>query len=90
MNENTEQEARPEVVYGEVIQGKIVKTNEERGYGFIVSAERRFVKFFFHWTSLRPDTLSFKDLKPGMTVQFTEAQSISGWRAVQISVIEKE
>jgi cold shock CspA family protein len=76
------------ITYGEVIEGKIIKVNEDRGFGFIVSEERRFVRFFFHWTALKGDTLNFSELSKGMKVRFTESKTDRGHRAVQIEVLE--
>ena len=69
-----------------VINGKILKISEE-GWGFITSQEIPFTRIFFHWTSLKHDTLNFKELKKGMRVEFTPIESEDkGWRAIKISV----
>jgi len=69
------------------VQGKIIKVSED-GWGFISSKEIKFTRIFFHWTSLRQDTLKFLDLKQGMKVEFTpiEVQD-KGWRAIKIKVL---
>jgi len=69
--------------------GKVIKVSKD-GWGFISSREIQFTRIFFHWTSLRQDTLSFPDLKTGMTVEFTPLQiEGKGWRAMHVRVIEK-
>lgn len=69
------------------IKGRIIKLSED-GWGFISSKEIKFTRIFFHWTSLRQDTLNFVDLKNGMEVEFTphEVQG-KGYRAHKICVI---
>lgn len=66
--------------------GKIIKISSE-GYGFISSKDIPFTRIFFHWTSLRPDTVKFQDLRSGMVVSF-EAFDVEdkGWRAIKIKV----
>ncbi len=81
-------------------EGKIIKVQKERGFGFIISREHQFVKFFFHWTGLIQDTKNFKDLEEGMKVKFIpilndanpegESKISRGPRAIQIEIIEKE
>lgn len=81
---------RKPITYGERLEGKIIKLMTEgpkRGYGFITSDKREYVKFFFHWSALRQETLNFKDLTVGMKVSFVEAKTDRGNRAVQIEVI---
>lgn len=70
------------------VNGKIIKVDES-GYGFISSKEIPFTRIFFHWTSLRPDTKNFKELKNGMQVSFV-AVSVpdKGYRAIKIKVEE--
>lgn len=70
------------------VSGKIIKVSED-GWGFISSKEIKFTRIFFHWTSLRQDTLKFPELKQGMKVEFTpiEVQD-KGWRAIKIKVLE--
>ena len=51
------------------LKGKVVKVHE-KGYGFIISDEVRFVKFFFHWSALNSGT-KFTELKSGDNVEFT-------------------
>lgn len=72
------------------IVGKIIKINRA-GWGFISSKEIEFTRIFFHWTSLRRDTLLFPQLKIGMRVEFTPIEvPNNGWRAMHIRIIEKE
>lgn len=78
------------------IRGKITMTHE-KGYGFIISEEMKFIKFFFHWTALNQDTLRFPELKTGMEVEFTpymndtpnpdKPDRVQGPRAIKINVI---
>lgn len=70
------------------VQGKIIKVSED-GWGFISSKEIKFTRIFFHWTSLRQDTLRFPELKQGMKVEFTpiEVQD-KGFRAIKIKVLD--
>jgi cold shock CspA family protein len=68
------------------VEGRIIKVSEE-GWGFISSKDIKFTRIFFHWTSLRQDTLNFKDLKKGMTVEFTPVEvEGKGYRAIKIKV----
>lgn len=72
------------------IVGKIIKISGE-GWGFISSLDIKFTRIFFHWTSLRQDTLRFQDLKNGMKVEFTPVEvEGKGWRAIKIRVIPQE
>jgi cold shock CspA family protein len=72
------------------IIGKIIKVSE-KGWGFISSKEIKFTRIFFHWTSLRQDTLNFQELKNGMRVEFTPAEVLGkGWRAIKIKVVTSE
>lgn len=50
--------------------GKIIKVQREKGFGFIISPEHKYVKFFFHWTGLIQSTLKFTELSEGMKVKF--------------------
>lgn len=74
------------------VVGKIIKveTNEEKGgWGFISSKDIPFTRIFFHWTSLRQDTLRFQELKNGMKVEFTPIEiEGKGWRAIKICVVK--
>ena len=82
--------ARKPISYGEKLEGKIIKLMTEgpnRGYGFIISEQREYVKFFFHWSALRQETKNFKELTVGMKVSFVEAKTDRGNRAVQVEVI---
>lgn len=74
-------------------EGKIIKLQKEKGYGFIISREHPFTKFFFHWTGLIPTT-QFMDLEEKQIVMFIpiipvnnetgEDGKLKGPRAVQI------
>lgn len=71
------------------VQGKIIKVSED-GWGFISSKDIKFTRIFFHWTSLRQDTLKFTDLKNGMKVEFTPVEvDGKGWRAIKIKVVDE-
>lgn len=79
----------------EKIIGRITKVSD-RGYGFIISDEMKFIKFFFHWTGLVQNTKKFTKLKAGMIVKFipinldeveVEGQEKRGPRAIKIEVI---
>lgn len=73
----------------EKISGRIIKVHKA-GWGFISSKEIEFTRIFFHWTSLRQDTLPFPELKTGMIVEFTPIQVLNkGWRAVHVMVTDK-
>ena len=70
--------------------GKIIKVSDE-GWGFISSKEIKFTRIFFHWTSLKQDTLKFQELKNGMKVEFTPVEvQDKGWRAIKIRVVKDE
>ena len=76
-------------------KGKIIKVQKEKGYGFIISPDHRFIKFFFHWTGLSQTTKNFTELNEGMNVEFlpifpdvSETEQKRGPRAIQIEVIE--
>jgi cold shock CspA family protein len=70
------------------ILGKLIKVSNE-GYGFISSKEIPFTRIFFHWTSLKSDTLKFTDLKAGMKVSFVAFEvEDKGYRAIKIKVEE--
>ncbi len=72
------------------VVGRIIKVSKQ-GWGFISSKQIEFTRIFFHWTSLRQDTIPFLELKTGMTVEFTPLQIPGkGWRAVHIRVIDKK
>lgn len=71
------------------VVGRIIKVSK-RGWGFITSRDIEFTRIFFHWTSLRQDTLPFLELKTGMHVEFTPVQIPGkGHRAIHVRVIEK-
>lgn len=74
------------------VLGKIIKVSEDGGWGFISSKEIKFTRIFFHWTSLRQDTLNFSELKHGMHVEFTpvDGGKEKGWRAIKIRVVNKD
>jgi cold shock CspA family protein len=70
------------------VTGRIIKVSKA-GWGFISSKEIQFTRIFFHWTSLRQDTIPFLKLKIGMYVEFTPFEIPGkGWRAVHVRVIE--
>jgi len=70
--------------------GKIIKVSDA-GWGFISSKEIKFTRIFFHWTSLKQDTLRFPDLKNGMKVEFTPVEvEGKGWRAIKIRVVSED
>jgi len=71
------------------IEGKIINLNEA-GWGFISSREIKFTRIFFHWTSLKQNTLNFINLKKGMPVSFIaiNTDNNKGFRAIKIEVIE--
>lgn len=72
------------------IKGKIIKVSDE-GWGFISSKDIKFTRIFFHWTSLKQDTLKFQELKNGMKVEFTPKEvEGKGWRAIKIRVLKDE
>lgn len=69
------------------VGGKIIKISEQ-GWGFISSKEIKFTRIFFHWTSLKQDTLKFQELKNGMKVEFTPIEvEGKGFRAIKIEVV---
>lgn len=71
-------------------QGKIIKVSDE-GWGFISSKEIKFTRIFFHWTSLKQETLKFQELKNGMKVEFTPVEvEGKGWRAIKIVVLQEK
>lgn len=71
----------------ERVTGKIIYL-DEKGYGFITSQDIKFTRIFFHWTSLRQDTLKFTQLQKGMIVEFTPKENTDkGTRAIKIKVI---
>ena len=70
--------------------GKIIKVSEA-GWGFISSKDIKFTRIFFHWSSLKQDTLNFQSLKNGMKVEFTPVEvEGKGWRAIKIRVVKDE
>jgi len=72
------------------IEGKIIKISPE-GWGFIISKEIKFTRIFFHWTSLKQETLNFQALKQGMIVEFTPVETEHrGYRAIKIVVMQQE
>jgi cold shock CspA family protein len=72
------------------VVGKIIKVSDE-GWGFISSRDIKFTRIFFHWTSLKQDTLRFQDLKNGMKVEFTPVEvEGKGFRAIKIRVLPAE
>lgn len=73
------------------VTGKIIKISEDGGWGFISSKEVKFTRIFFHWTSLKQNTINFTELKNGMKVEFTPIEvEGKGWRAIKIVVLPDE
>lgn len=78
----------PQVSDKKPIEGRIIKLSDQ-GYGFIISKEISFTRIFFHWTSLKQETLHFKQLHKGMRVEFVPIEVPGkGWRAIKIKIIE--
>ncbi len=78
------------------ISGRIIRV-DPKGYGFIISNELPFERIFFHWSSLKSQTLRFPELRRGMTVEFVardqgknDKQENLGYKAIRILVINKE
>jgi len=72
------------------VKGKIIKISNS-GWGFISSIDIKFTRIFFHWTSLKQDTLKFTELKNGMKVEFTPVEvEGKGFRAIKIHVLTEE
>jgi cold shock CspA family protein len=70
------------------VVGKIIKVSDE-GWGFISSKEIKFTRIFFHWTSLKQDTLKFTELKNGMRCEFTPVEvEGKGFRAIKIVILQ--
>ena len=70
------------------VQGKIIKVSTDEGWGFISSKDIKFTRIFFHWTSLKQDTLKFQELRNGMKVEFTPIEvEGKGYRAIKINVL---
>jgi len=81
--ESNESEKR---VIGKII--KVANDPEKGGWGFISSKDVPFTRIFFHWTSLKQDTLKFNELKKGMKVSFIPTEiPDKGIRAIKIEVI---
>lgn len=88
-NPPTEPDTTPIKPEEKRVQGKIIKVSEA-GWGFISSRDIKFTRIFFHWTSLKQNTLKFQELKNGMRVEFTPVEvEGKGWRAIKI-VVAKE
>lgn len=84
-------------VTGKIIKVQMAPEGEEEseemtgGWGFISSFAIPYTRIFFHWTSLRQDTLRFPDLRNGMKVEFTPVEvEGKGWRAIKIVVLPEE
>jgi cold shock CspA family protein len=72
------------------VTGKIIKVSKT-GWGFISSKDIKFTRIFFHWTSLKQDTLKFQELRNGMKVEFTSVEvEGKGYRAIKIEVLKDE
>lgn len=86
--EPTEPDKTPVKTEDKRITGKIIKVSDQ-GWGFISSKEIKFTRIFFHWTSLKQDTIKFQDLKNGMKVEFTPVEvENKGYRAIKIRVLD--
>ncbi len=78
------------------INGRIIRV-DPKGYGFIISPELPFERIFFHWSSLRSNTLRFPELRRGMTVEFVArdqgkdpvTHENKGYKAIRIEVVDK-
>lgn len=67
------------------MRGKIIKLSQ-RGWGFIISPEKRFTRIFFFWSGLKPQ-YDFESLKVGDEVKFDLIYKENrGWRAINIEV----
>jgi len=89
-NPPTEPDSTPIKRNEKRVVGKIIKVSED-GWGFISSKEIKFTRIFFHWTSLKQDTLKFTELKNGMRVEFTPVEiEGKGWRAIKIRVLNEQ
>jgi len=70
------------------IVGKVIKVSRS-GWGFISSREIEFTRIFFHWTSLKQDTITFPEIKTGMKVEFIPLKiEGKGWRAMHVRIID--
>jgi cold shock CspA family protein len=88
--EPTETDTTPVLPNDRRVIGKIIKVSDE-GWGFISSKDIKFTRIFFHWTSLKQDTLKFTDLRNGMKVEFTPVEvQDKGFRAIKIVVVKDE
>lgn len=78
----------------ENVKGYIYYLNEEEGWGFIEATsepELRFIRIYFHWQWLQPDTLNFKQLERGMQVEFEARENRDkGWRAIKVRVLKEK
>jgi cold shock CspA family protein len=85
----TEPDTTPVKLDEKRVTGKIIKVSDD-GWGFISSKEIKFTRIFFHWTSLKQDTLKFTELKNGMRVEFTPVElEGKGFRAIKIRVLNE-
>lgn len=79
------------------IKGKIIRI-DPKGYGFIISSELPFERVFFHWSSLRNNTLRFPNLRRGMTVEFVARHQgkdeitgdDKGYKGIRIIVVDEK
>jgi cold shock CspA family protein len=65
---------------------KVTQVFEDKGYGFLVTAEGKEV--YFHKSSVV--NYSFEHLIPGTTVSFTEAKGEKGPQATSVKVLHRE
>lgn len=87
MNEPDTKPDAPSMMDEKRITGRIIKLADKEGWGFISSKDVPFTRIFFHWTSLKQNTLNFKDLRVGMKVEFVANEVVGkGWRAIKIEV----
>jgi len=88
MSETNTTDTVKEVKDEKRIQGRIIKISSD-GYGFISTKDIPFTRVFFHWTSLKLDTLKFQELRSGMKVSFVAFEvEDKGYRAIKIKVEE--
>lgn len=88
MTDEVKETEHEELTYGEVVDGEIDAVNLEKGFGFITSLDRPFIRFFFHWKAVRQEGTPFLELRKKMKVRFQEAKGSRGWRAVKVEVLE--
>lgn len=76
-------------LHNERLTGKITRVNHKDGWGFILSPEKKHIRYYFKWTNLLHTTKLFEDIKAGMMVEFTPLETPeSGWHAIKIKVLD--